>query len=243
MSCTRILLFILTIALVACEENDGVKVLQEPVVHYTFNGDARDLGQFGLDGILHGDVSLNTDTFGNSNSSYYFDYDSAYIEICDHPYLDITDQITISAWIYPNETSFGYVVQKGSDRLEDRPAGNGGPFSLDIFYGHPRSVFHPADNLTSYVVEGESPIVVNEWQHLAVTWDGDSAKIFYNGTVDGTLQFSDKLMVSTGSMAIGTYIWRYPLSETNFWGKIDNVRVYNRALSENEVFELYQDVK
>jgi hypothetical protein len=242
MSLKHLLLLVFLVGFCCCKK-EGVTVLQEPVVHYSFNGDANDLGPFGLDGVLRGDISLDTDSFGNPNSSYFFDNQTAFIEISDHPYLDITEQITISVWIYPKETAYGYIVQKGSDRLEDRSAGNGGPFSLDIFNGYPRSVFHPADNLTSYVVEGESPIMLNEWQHLAVTWDGDTAKIFYNGTIDGVLPFCDKLMASTGNMSIGTYIWMYPSHYSNFWGKIDNVRVYNRALSESEVFELFDEVK
>jgi hypothetical protein len=76
-----------------------------------------------------------------------------------------------------------------------------------------------------------------EWTHLAGTFDGEKLKLYENGSetdsVSTNFTFDNS---SLGDAIFGTH----PTAERHYKGLIDDVRIYNRALSPNEVFQLYQ---
>jgi hypothetical protein len=80
-------------------------------------------------------------------------------------------------------------------------------------------------------VSGSSATPVNTWVHLAATYDGANLRLFMNGTQVGTRALTGSIRASTGVLRIGgNNIW----SEW-FAGLIDEVRIYNRALTAAEI--------
>jgi hypothetical protein len=76
-----------------------------------------------------------------------------------------------------------------------------------------------------------SNIGVNTWTHVAGTYDGTTLRLFVNGTQVASLSVSGAMPGSTGPLRIGgNSIWG-----EHFRGRIDEVRVYNRALSAAEL--------
>jgi hypothetical protein len=76
-----------------------------------------------------------------------------------------------------------------------------------------------------------APIPTGAWTHLAATYDGATVRLYVNGTQVRALSASGAMTVSTGPLKIGgNAIW----SEW-FAGLIDDVRVYNRALTAAEI--------
>jgi hypothetical protein len=79
---------------------------------------------------------------------------------------------------------------------------------------------------------GPTALTLNAWVHLAATYDGTTQRLYVNGVQVATLASSGSIRASTGVLRIGgNNIW------TNEWfaGLIDEVRVYNKALTAAEV--------
>src|SRR5690606_18472705 len=80
-----------------------------------------------------------------------------------------------------------------------------------------------------------NPIPLNAWVHVIATYDGQRVKLYQNGSLDGDVLRNGTF--TTGGMYIGR-VGRGPATEV-FRGAIDAVRIYNRALSQSEVAELF----
>jgi hypothetical protein len=81
------------------------------------------------------------------------------------------------------------------------------------------------------IVYGGSAIPVNTWSHLATTYDGAMLRLYVNGTQAGAQALSGAMAISNNPLRIGG---NSALGEY-FQGRIDEVRVYNRALSQTEI--------
>jgi ABC-type phosphate transport system substrate-binding protein len=83
----------------------------------------------------------------------------------------------------------------------------------------------------NFSANGSSPIPINVWTHLAATYDGTSLRLFVNGVeVDNTL-LGSAITTSAGALRIGGNA----INGQYFRGLIDDVRIYNRALSATEI--------
>ena len=80
-------------------------------------------------------------------------------------------------------------------------------------------------------VDGASVLPLNTWSHLAATYDGGTLRLFVNGSQVSSLTVSGSLVTSTGVLTIGgESIWG-----KNFRGILDEVRIYNHALSAAQI--------
>ena len=79
-------------------------------------------------------------------------------------------------------------------------------------------------------VYAQSALPIGTWTHLAGTYDGASLKIYINGVQSSSLSMTGTLSLSSGPLTIGANA----LSE-NFFGSIDEVRVYDKVLSSSEI--------
>lgn len=211
----------------------------DPIAYYSFNGNAQDQSRFKNNGVIIG-AKLTEDNFGIANSA--FNFNSSYIEINDEDVFHFaTNKISITAWIKPIYVHGTYIVQKTAETIDGQILGGGGPFSLDIYPGTARSVIYSDDIDDPMIITGKTKIKRNEWQHIAVTWDGKTAILYYNGQVEATKAFDQTISVTNGKLTIGTYQWVHP--NAAFYGAIDNVRIYNRSLSKNEILDLYTNYK
>src|SRR4029079_5280514 len=78
---------------------------------------------------------------------------------------------------------------------------------------------------------GTSAMALNTWTHIAMTWDGTTQRLFINGTQVGTRAVTGTLPNSTGALRFGgNTVW----SEW-FAGRLDEIRIYDRALTQAEV--------
>jgi len=78
---------------------------------------------------------------------------------------------------------------------------------------------------------GTAQLPLNTWTHLAVTHDGTTLRLYVNGAQVGSRAVAGSLLTSSGALRIGgNSIWG-----EFFQGSIDEVRIYNRALSPGEI--------
>ena len=196
----------------------------DPVAYWNFN-EGSGLVLYDQSGNNnHGVIYGAQWTSGISGNALYFDGITDYVKVNDSDTLDITNGITIEAWIKPSLVSTSYIISKPST------LSGGSVYTLDIYPGKTRAILQKeGGGSASYGASGTSSIIADIWQHLAVTWDGTTVKIYYNGCLEGTNSFSGQIPKSTASLFIGNYV------NTYFKGYMDEIRIYDHALNEDQL--------
>lgn len=84
-----------------------------------------------------------------------------------------------------------------------------------------------------YGANGATTLVINRWYHICGTWDGSFIKVYCNGILDG----SASAAISPATLSATTRIGRLgvPGYAYSIDGQLDDIRIYNRALSEQEI--------
>jgi hypothetical protein len=198
------------------------------VAYYPFNGDANDASGNGNNGTVNG-ATLTTDRFGNPNSAYSFDGSSSYIDTV--PAANIPSTITFAAWVYPTVSGkqlWGSVNNASGGK--DGFIGNYDYVSLYFLYYK--------GNATCGDLTAPAGIVpLNQWSHVVFTCDTNlTTRLYVNGTNVANGSFTSVPDAHDRALMIGKSILSQSLA---FGGKIDDVRIYNRALSSDDVLRLY----
>ena len=95
------------------------------------------------------------------------------------------------------------------------------------------------NNSTTYTATATTDINDNEWHHIVGTYDKTAMKIYIDGTLEDTnTDFSGNLPIVDGNLRIGADY--QPIPDNFFNGLIDEARIYNRALSADEIAEQYR---
>ena len=158
-----------------------------------------------------------------------FDGIDDYVQINDDNSLDLTDELTITAWIYPRsfgENNFGRIVDKEFNLA----------YSFYIRSATPDSITLGIEG-TSYH-SNQDVIDLNRWQHVAVIFNRSNSQIkFYvNGQSEGSTTRSSSIPITTSNLYIGS---NANLDRT-FDGIIDEVKIWNRALTGDEIRNEYE---
>jgi hypothetical protein len=206
------------------------------VAYYPFNGNANDESGNGHDGIVHG-ATLTTDRWRIADSAYSFNGSDNDIEI---PYsADMEPSVfSISVWIKTTDNTarilgtyqgYGHCSHGYTLYLL------GEPYSGKVDFAVDRSASCGSD--TSQVIS-DSIVAGGEWHHVVAIFDSSLTLSLY---VDGIPQSgSDSgAYVKTGlSLLLGRY--RLSTDPTySFEGSLDDLRIYNRALTEPEIEQLF----
>jgi len=177
------------------------------------------------DGTIYG-ATFTTDRKGKANSAMSFDGTNDYIDCGNDDSLNITDEITISAWA-KYETISGWDII--FERIKSTHIYNLFMYDYD---GYVRI----ASNF-GLTKTGNTQLYPNKWYHLTVTVDSNNfQKLYVNGVLDGTYS---SITISDTS-GVNAYIGARLGLEAYFNGSIDDVRIYNRALSAEEIKLLYE---
>jgi len=84
---------------------------------------------------------------------------------------------------------------------------------------------------SSQSVTGTTGLATNTWTHIAVTYDGTTLRFFVNGTQVNSKSYSGNMYTTTSPLKIGgNAVWG-----EYFAGQIDEIRIYNRALTQSEI--------
>ena len=172
---------------------------------------------------LNGAISGATWSTGRNGGALAFDGVDDWVTVDDNPLLDVT-RLTVSAWIRPTvRTPWMTVLMKEA------------PDTLAYALYANNDASRPAGEIlvngVIRIATGTAAIATNAWTHLAYTYDGANMRMYVNGVLVRTVARTGNITASTGPLRIGgNEVWG-----EFFTGLIDDVRVYNRALTLAEV--------
>jgi hypothetical protein len=194
---------------------------------------ANDKSGYDNDGTLENMATSSNGgwTDGKIGSALDFDGTDDYVEIISASELDGMNDLTLSGWFKPGDTmSYKYSIYKSY--VYEISWGDGGtPCS-----GIGASIFDTVSSRTR--ICSEVDFSAGTWYHVTITTEGTDFKIYINGDLKNTTPFNDSLENNANNVGIGTYVAQP--STYAYTGIIDEVRIYNRALSAGEVERLYK---
>lgn len=217
------------------------------VAYYPFDGNAVDESGNGNDGTVMG-ANLVDDRFGNPESAFSFDGFSDYIDL-DDVFNDVFVPFAISVWVYKNEAGYANQCILKSDNSTETGTSNYYGFWLTtvddselptvaISYGdggQPASDHRRTKNTSATLALGE-------WNHIVINVNGATDISIYFNTMDvgGTYSGTGGPMVHSD--------WPATIGKNNvppnvfFNGILDDIRLYERILSSEEIEALYEEI-
>jgi hypothetical protein len=190
-----------------------------------FRYQGRDYSGNGNHGNVYGAKSVS----GKVGSALSFDGFDDYVLIPDNPSLQITDELTIAAFVNVRDVHLdcGILAKGGMTEFAD------GDYYLTLGCGEIwESAVFGVDNvcLGDNAVASEPFVQVGKWFHVAGVFGDGQLKVYIDGELSGIKNTDVSIPVSSKDVVIGRY---YACCTLN--GMIDEVRIYNRALAESEV--------
>jgi hypothetical protein len=178
-----------------------------------------------------GQITSATQGEGKLGQALNFNGTSSYVGMANNSVLALTGDLTISAWVNTATLTGNHTIF-GKYYLEE--------YSLQVNSGVPN--FYQGDGTHYDNLNANTTLVANQWHQITVVRNTASKKIFiYN---DGNLDVAAGGLSYTYDPVAGSRIAAIGQRSTAggiFWnGSIDDVRIYNRALSSTEVGDLYR---
>ena len=211
--------------------------LQNGLVGYwPFNGNANDASGNGNNGTVNG-ATLTTDRFGNSNGAYSFDGIDSYITQNNTPNI-LTSNYSISIWFNsPVSLCSNNVMLRSGDASncgwQGFHIGPAGPNNFGLIdLGNNNYAFVPNYNCNN--------ISINEWHNLVYTRQNMYSKQYIDGILVSSNSSSHYDVASNCPIFFGSnHLDQNGNSWNVFNGKLDDIAIYNRALSSSEIQQLY----
>ena len=200
------------------------------LAYYPFNGNANDESGNGNNGTVNG-ATLTTDRFVNANKAYNFD------GVNDKIYTNINsgfvNKITLCTWVKAGiNSSWGGI-------LVNREPQCGSLTGLNYQMNGQNNSFSVAHNSQSNINDANINVADNNWHFIVGVYDGTKSTIYIDNVVNTTSIFTIDTIELNGNFIIGFDTCSGYGESRLFSGKIDDIRIYNRALTPSEISQLY----
>ena len=161
---------------------------------------------------------------GKYNSGLQFNGTSSLVTVPDSNSLDLTTGMTLEAWVKPdvvgNWETLLFKEQSAGDAYALYGSTDTGAPEVQVFTGG-----------ASHATRAPTPLPINAWTHLAATYDGSNLRLYVNGAQVASTAVTGPIATSSGVLHMGSNsVWN-----ERYTGGMDEVRVYNRALSASEI--------
>ena len=182
-----------------------------------------DISGNGNDGAIHGAV------WASGGTALRFNGKDTWVDCGKGESLDITGPITVEAWIRPE------AVPKGEAAIVGKYVSS---YVLTYYAGACYWYISSGGN------KCRTPLTLGAWQHVAGTFDGETMRIYHNGAavagMDGHRTSQFKSIGKGGNFMMGCMNPGAPDAQ-HFQGMLDGVKVYNRALSDAEIAQHFNE--
>jgi flagellin-like protein len=215
-------------------EEKGFSTSDGPIALWHFNDGT---GVVAVDSA-HGHTGLITSatwTTGVNAGALGFDGVDDYVAVNDDSYLNPTSALTLAAWVKwtidpATGTNWASIVTKHGDnqyRLHHNKANTKFEFAIRTTSGNKW-------------VESLTTPVIHTWYFVVGTYDGGTLRIYVNGVFERSDSYTGNLLTSNSPVNIGR---RSPSNDRYFNGVIDEVSIWDRALSASEIKDYYDQSK
>ncbi|MFC1619953.1 LamG-like jellyroll fold domain-containing protein [Candidatus Neomarinimicrobiota bacterium] len=201
-----------------------------PVAYYPFNGNAEDHSGLSNHGTVNG-ATLTADRFGNSASAYYFNGSTDNIRVPVSASLNFTNAITVSFWMKPADlpTREAYPLSHGS--WENR---------WKISIGNKRIRWTVKSNTGIKDLDSQTTITTGNWYHVVGIYDGTNFDLYLDGALSAHATFSGSISSTAIDLMIGQE--RPGVTGYSFNGVLDDIRIYDYAVTASDVLHLYDEI-
>ena len=198
------------------------------IAYYPFTGNAADSSGSGRNGVVE-NATLTTDRFGRNGRAYFFDSDNDKITITNWGQITGNSPRTISLWFKTSNINVSqYLLSWGINNTNQSSI-------IGNYFGSPNNYFgYLAYSNDTYVNStNTNPYFEDSWHNIIVTHNGTVTKLF----VDGELKNTKTTSYATGSSNL--YFGSLLGVGAFYRGVLDDIRIYNRALTDTETLSLY----
>jgi len=207
------------------------------VGYWPFNGNANDESGNGNNGMVYG-ATLTSDRNGIINSAMSFNGSNNYISVPNSTSIGVQQEISVSFWVYFNGGGCGPRI------MQSMPWGQCGGYTIATSSGSntSRYFYTNFENCNVGVLSNSSPSLNGlTWHHVVWTASGLTgiSKMYFNGILvdsDTTNGFFNSINYQNRPLTIGNID---PNSCDWFGGYLDDIAIYNRALTQSEITSLY----
>lgn len=207
------------------------------VAWYPFNGNANDESGNGYNATINESI-LTKDRNGKANSAYGFDGINDYINLN----VKLPNAFTTSLWVCVDTfTTFvvagpNYIGSKILSTMDNSIEKTGFEIGLDPSPNYGKNVASFWNTLTQNI-ESTYLIGINKWYLLTATYDGNTLKYYFNGVYDKSISAS--FIQNYKNIFLGARNVTGKTPAFFFKGKIDDVGIWNRVLTQEEITALY----
>jgi hypothetical protein len=187
---------------------------------------------------LTGTVSVATatvDQFNNPSAALRFNgTTSSYIQLPDDPLIKPASALSFALWVRPEVVAGGmHIVYTKNNQSSNFEA-----YQFEIFNG---TVFrlNKANSTLNDIVLSTTTITAGQWYHITCTLDNTSLKLYVNGVLEGTTNST----FNGFDYQLGKQVFIGGTNESfnhPFLGSLDNLKFWNRVITQAEVTQLYQ---
>ncbi|MBT4539751.1 hypothetical protein HOC32_05675 [Candidatus Woesearchaeota archaeon] len=212
------------------ECNNDINLDDTLVSWLELNGDLSDSSSY--DNVVTFFGNTDCSVAGKIGNACRFDGSNDGIIISDSDNLDV-DELTLSSWVYVD----GY---KQDQRIISKETGTRSPWSIYtlLISESGKLEFRLGINNRRQRHASNQVIPLNKWVHVSATYNGNKMKIYIDGELDKEISVSGNIQDNNEPVYIGDS----QFYSRSFNGLIDEVRIYDRALSSQEIVELYDGV-
>jgi TolA-binding protein len=201
------------------------------LAHYQFEGDAVDTSglQPSADGTLFGNPNFEAGVFGLAIG---LDGDGDYVDCGNGSFFNITDRLTVTAWIKVNEFDKKYqtIISKGDNSW--RLARVGDSNNVEFACNGTAATRWTGVGEIPWAVSGTASVNDGKWHHIAGVFDGTQLYLYIDGVLEAAKAAAKSIDISSYNVYIGA---NAQVAGREWNGFIDDVRIYNYALSQSEI--------
>ncbi|OHA29641.1 MAG: hypothetical protein A3B08_03430 [Candidatus Taylorbacteria bacterium RIFCSPLOWO2_01_FULL_43_44] len=170
---------------------------------------------------------------GKHGKALSFDGTSGYVDAGNQSSVNLTTAITASVWIKynvdPKTLRYNGIISKQVST---------NAYQLQTYSTDGRIEFVIGTGVTAAASISNTVLKQGAWYHIVGTFDGSNVRMYVNGIADGTpAPYVGTIPISSNNLVIGK---NYDGTNKFFNGLIDDVRIYSRALSAAEIYNLYK---
>ncbi len=225
--------------------NPPVDIISGLIVHYKLDGNYDDFSGNNYNASPNGNIVFVNDRHGQAQSAINTTNpanNSTYLNMGNPLKIQqLNNQMTVSVWIRQTQTWFDDNGTMPIINKWDNGSSTGWWLGLEM--NNPNNM----TNKIKWRVSGATytistaNVATQAWQHIVGTYNGSQLKVYLNGNVVGTANYTGSIQNTGLNAFIGRYASGTPSDGINFRGDLDEIKIYNRALNSSEISTLYNN--